>query len=274
MPSLHVSGYDLAYAEAGSGEPLVMVHGTLGDQRSMAPIMDRLAERYRAIALSLRHCWPGRWEEGGDFTIDRHVADVAGFIAALGEGPVRLFGHSRGGHIAFRVAERHPQHVRALVLAEPGGELDASLGGAPMGAGRQAAAFAQAAALIAAGDIDGGLRHVAEHTGGTGAFERVPEARKQAMRDNARTLLGQVHENRAPYARASAEAIRAPTLLLHGADTQPNFVAIVEALARAMTRAERVVIPAATHSMIAEQPAAVAETVLAFFADETMRKVA
>jgi len=266
MPSLRVNGYDIAYAEAGAGDPVLLIHGTLGDQRSFAPQMEPLGARFRVLALSMRHCWPGTWEEGGDFTIDRHVADVAGFIEALGAGPVRLVGHSRGGHIAFRVAERHPTLLRALVLAEPGGELDESLGGRPAATGRQAGAFAEAAALIAAGDIEGGLRRVAEHTGGPGAWERRPEARKAISRANARTLLGQVHERRAPYSRAAAESIRTPTLLLAGANTLPNFVANLDALERVMPNVRRGTIPNATHGLNNDNPAAFNAAVLEFFA--------
>ncbi len=266
MPSLTVDGYDIAYAEAGSGDPLLLIHGTLGDQRSFAAQMEPLGAQWRVMALSMRHCWPGRWEEGGDFTIDRHVADVAGVIAALGAGPVRLLGHSRGGHIAFRVAERHPALVRALVLAEPGGELDESLGAAPRGPGRQASAFAEAAALVAAGDEEAGLRRVAEHTGGPGAWDRRPEARKAVSRANARTLLGQIHEKRAPYSRAAAAAIQAPTLLMGGAQTQPQFTAILDALEGAIPGARRVTIPAATHGLTFEQPEAFNRAVLEFLA--------
>jgi pimeloyl-ACP methyl ester carboxylesterase len=267
MPSIAVDGTDIAYAEAGAGAPLLLIHGTLGDQRSFGPQMAPFGAHFHTMALSLRHCWPGAWPaRGGDFTIDRHVADVAGFIRALDRGPVRLLGHSRGGHIAFRVAERHPALVQALILAEPGGELDEGLGGMPGGSGRQAGAFAEAAALIAAGDIEAGLRRVAEHTGGPGAWERRPEARKAISRDNARTLLGQVAEQRAPYARTAAAAIAAPTLLLNGAETQPAFVTIVEALLGAIPDARRVVIPGATHGLLAEQPALVNAAVLEFLA--------
>ncbi|WP_165943551.1 alpha/beta fold hydrolase [Roseicella aquatilis] len=268
MPSITVDGTPLDYAESGAGEPLVLVHGTLGDQRYWAPQMATLGRHYRVLALSLRHCWPGRWPEGdepgGDFTIDRHVADVAGFLRALGAGPVRLVGHSRGGHIAFRVAERHPELVRALVLAEPGGELDESLGGRPGGSGAQAGAFAEGAALIGAGDIEGGLRRIAEHTGGPGAWERRSEARRAINRDNARTLLGQRHERRRPYSRAAAEAIPVPTLLVVGAETLPNFIANADALERHIPRCERVSIPRAAHSMSQDNPAGFDAAVLAF----------
>jgi pimeloyl-ACP methyl ester carboxylesterase len=266
MPSLTANGIEMHYAVSGpeGGPPLVMIHGTLGDQRSLAAQMEPLgAEGFRTMALSLRHCWPDSWREGGDFTIDTHVADVAAFIRALDDGPVALLGHSRGGHIAFRVAERHPDLVARLILAEPGGERDTSLGGEP-GAKGQASAFAAAAERIAAGDEEGGLRIVAEHTGGPGAWEKRPEARKALNRANARTLLGQIHEARKPYTRAQAEAIRAPTLLLLGAETRPAFTANVEALAGAIPRATTVVIPGATHGLLFEKPAEVNAAVVTF----------
>ncbi len=256
MRSVNINGTELHYAEAGvGGQPLLMVHGTLGDQRSFAAQMEPLAAAgLHVMALSMRHCWPGTWStDGGDFRIDTHVADVAAFIRALGKGPVALLGHSRGGHIAVRVAERHPDLLRALLLAEPGGELDESLGGKPAAAGN-ANAFTKAAELIAAGNEEGGLKVVAEHTGGPGAWERRPEDRKTVSRANARTMLGQQNEQRRPYSRATAAAILTPTLFLYGANTRPNFVANVEALADAISGSKVVVIPNATHGLPYENP--------------------
>jgi esterase len=263
MPTLTVDGYPIAYAEAGTGEPVVMIHGTLGDQRSWSAQMAPFGERFRAIAVSLRHCWPGQWEDGGDFTIARHTADIAGFIKALGAGKVRLVGHSRGGHIAFRVAQHHPDLLSALVLVEPGGELDESLGGAPP-AGKQASAFAKAAALIGEGKIEEGLTVVAEHTGGPGAWEKRSEARKEVNRANARTLLGQINEQRKPYARAEAQGIATPTLLIGGAQSQPQFGRILDALEPVIPNATRVTIARAAHSVQADNPADFNAAVLAF----------
>ncbi len=267
MPSLSVNGYDLAFAEAGAGDPVVFVHGTLNDQRYWEPQMAPFGANYRAIALSLRHYWPEHWDGvGDDFTIAQHVEDVAVFLAALGVGPVRLVGHSRGGHIAFRVAEQYPWLLRAVVLAEPGGEMDESLSGVPSAPGGQAGAFAVGAALVRAGDVEGGLRHVAERSGGPGAWEKRTEARRQMGRDNARTLLGQINEQRRPYSRASAEAIRTPTLLVGGANTQPNFIANLDAMERVIKGAQRVTIADAAHGMSADNPAAFNKAVLEFFA--------
>jgi esterase len=256
MTSLRINGTEIHYAEAGvGGQPLLMVHGTLGDQRSFAAQMEPLAEAgFHVMALSMRHSWPGNWPaDGGDFRIDTHVADVAGFIRAIGKGAVALLGHSRGGHIAVRVAERHPDLLRALILAEPGGELDESLGGKPAAAGN-ANAYTKAADLIAAGDEEGGLKVVAEHTGGPGAWERRPEDRKAVSRANARTMLGQRDEQRRPYSRETAAAIRTPSLFLYGANTRPHFVANVEALAGAISGSKVVMIPNATHGLPYENP--------------------
>ncbi|WP_431270305.1 alpha/beta fold hydrolase [Dankookia sp. P2] len=179
MSSMHVDGYELSYAESGAGEPVVLVHGTLGDQRYWAPQMASFGKHYRTLALSMRHCWPGTWpDQGGDFTIDRHVADVAAFIRGLGAGPVRLVGHSRGGHIAFRVAERHPELVRALVLAEPGGELDESLGGKPAAAG-------QAGASRRGRGTDRGGRHRGRAAADRRAYRRSRRLGKAQRRPQA-----------------------------------------------------------------------------------------
>lgn len=264
MPNITVDGYPLSYAEAGAGPPLLMIHGTLGDQRSWGAQMDAFGARHHAMALSMRHTWPGEWKDDGDFTIGRHTSDVAGFIAALGEGPVRLVGHSRGGHIAFRVAQHHPELISALVLLEPGGELDESFPGAPP-LGKQSAVFARAAALIGDGKDEEGLAIFAEHTGGPGAWEKRSEARKAVNRDNARTLLGQINEQRKPYARTEAQGIHIPTLLVGGANSQPQFGRILDALEANMPDARRVTIARAGHSVQAENPADFNAAVLEFF---------
>jgi pimeloyl-ACP methyl ester carboxylesterase len=49
------------------------------------------------------------------------------FLEKLEAGPVDVMGHSRGGHVSFRLAQRRPDLLRRLILAEPGGELDATL---------------------------------------------------------------------------------------------------------------------------------------------------
>ena len=133
MLQMRVNDTDMAYIALGAGTPLVCIHGSLGDFRSWNPVLGPLSRQHRVIVPSLRHFFPGTWDgqskENGSstYSIPQHTADVIAFIEGLKLGPVHLMGHSRGGHIAFRVASARPDLIKKLILAEPGGELDASL---------------------------------------------------------------------------------------------------------------------------------------------------
>ena len=104
----------------------------------------------------------------------QHVADTIGFIEALGVGPVDLMGHSRGGHIAFRMAQQRPDLLRRMVLAEPGGDLDASLAPSASAAPAMRSMATAAADRIMAGDIDGALAHFIDTIEGAGAWRALP----------------------------------------------------------------------------------------------------
>jgi pimeloyl-ACP methyl ester carboxylesterase len=192
MQMLHVNGTDMAYLELGQGRPLVCVHGSLCDFRIWSAVLGPLKQHHRVIAVSLRHFFPERWDGASDtYSIGQHVADVIAFIEELDTEPVDLMGHSRGGHIAFRVAQQRPDLLRRLVLAEPGGELDATLDPtAKPGPSPLAARIAASAEKIAAGDVEGGLKFFFDAIEGAGAWARVPAPSKQQLRDNAFTLIG------------------------------------------------------------------------------------
>src|ERR1700704_3303164 len=105
MQTLRVNGFDMAYLEVGQGPPLVCVHGSLCDFRVWSAVLGPLSRKHRVIAVSLRHFFPEHWDGVGDsYSIAQHVADMIAFIENLGAGPVDLMGHSRGGHVSFRVA--------------------------------------------------------------------------------------------------------------------------------------------------------------------------
>jgi len=84
------------------------------------------------------------------------------------------------------------------------------------------------------------------------------------FRDNARTLVGQIKEQRAPFARADAEAIRAPTLLMAGDRSPASFHRILDGLETAIRDVKRAVVPKASHSSNIDNPGAFARTVLTF----------
>jgi esterase len=161
MQTLRVNGYDMAYLEVGQGPPLICVHGKLGDFRTWSAVMGPLAKDYRVISVSLRHFFPEHWDGlGDDYRMSQHVADVIAFIEQIDPKPVNLMGHSRGGHISFRVAQQRPELLRKLVLAEPGGDLDATLDPSARPAAPSAigARIMASAAKVKAGDIEGALQ--------------------------------------------------------------------------------------------------------------------
>jgi pimeloyl-ACP methyl ester carboxylesterase len=269
MQTLTVNGYDMAYLEVGKGPPLVCVHGTLGDFRTWNAVLGPLSKKHRVIALSLRRFFPDHWDGiGNDYLMVQHVADVIGFIEKLDTGPVDLMGHSRGGHIGFRVAQARPDLLRKLVLAEPGGDLDPTLnratenpGFAPIGA-----RIPMAAEKIKSGDIEGALALFVDGIDGEGTWARLPAAAKQQLRDNIFTLIGQVGENRKPFARVEAEQIRTPTLLIGGGDTKGALSVIWRVLAEHIPGAKTAVIPGTRHWMFEQAPQKFCAAALEFLA--------
>lgn len=271
MQTLHVNGYDMAYLEAGEankGTPLVCVHGSLCDFRIWSAVLGPLTQKHRVIAVSLRHFFPDHWDGTGDtYSIAQHVDDVIAFIAQLDGQPVDLMGHSRGGHVCFRVAQRRPDLLRRLILAEPGGELDGTLdpdyqpGPSPL-----AARIAASAEVIAAGDIDGGLQIFMDALEGPGAWKRLPATPKQLLRDNATTLIGQMKDQRPPFSRADAEAIKTPTLFIGGANTKGVLPKVLHTLAAHVKGSRTETISGATHPMFEQAPQKYCELVLDFLA--------
>jgi len=266
MQTLHVNGYDMAYLEVGHGPTLVCVHGTLGDFRTWHAVIGPLSKKHRVISLSLRRFFPEHWDGvGSDYRMAQHVADVVAFIERLGAGPVDLMGHSRGGHIGFRVAQQRPDLLRRLVLAEPGGDLDGTLDpAATPGPSLRTSRVAVATEKIAAGDIDGGLAIFVDTIDGEGAWERLPAAPRQQLRDNALTLIGQAGEDRKPFARSEAQSIATPTLLIGGGDTQGALSTIWRVLAQHIPGARTAVIPDTRHWMFDRAPQKYCAIVLDF----------
>ena len=271
MQTLPVNGFDMAYLDVGqsAGPPLICVHGSLCDFRIWSAVLGPLSNKHRVIAPSLRHFFPAHWDGVGDtYSIAQHVDDVIIFIEQLDAGPVDLMGHSRGGHISFRAAQRRPDLLRRLILAEPGGELDATLDPAHMpGPSPLAARIAASAAVIAEGNIDGGLELFMDGLEGPGAWRRLPATPKQLLRDNATTLIGQTRDARPPFSRADAEAIRTPTLFIGGANTKGTLPLVLRALAANVKGSRTEMIPGTTHPMFEQAPQKYCEIVLAFLAE-------
>jgi pimeloyl-ACP methyl ester carboxylesterase len=116
---LTIRGTRIHVLEAGSGAPLVFLHGA-GDLGAWTPALDALAGHFTVI----RPDHPGFNASGDDDSIDS-VHDLAfrylDLLDALGLGRVILAGSSLGGWLAADLATIEPQRVSRLILIAPAG---------------------------------------------------------------------------------------------------------------------------------------------------------
>lgn len=227
-----VNGYPLAYVEAGTGLPaLLLVHGSINDYRSFGEQMGPLSDCARTIAVSLRHAYPERWDgRGDDFTVEQHAADLAAFIAAQGHGPMHVLGHSRGGAVALELALAHPRAVRTLILADPGGLeslLPPSADGEAM-ARQSSEMFARLRDNLARGDAEAALERFVEDLNGPGAWARRTPEQRQAMLDNVG--IGPACAQRPAFTRTQIASLALPILPVTGADSPPRYRLMLDAM--------------------------------------------
>ncbi len=260
-----VNDYDMAYVEQGQGIPIVMIHGSLNDYRAFGAQMGPLGAKYRALAVSLRHYYPERWDgKSAGFSERQHAADVAAFIKSLNAGPAYVIGHSRGGIIASLVARTYPESVRALVLADPA--LNRMLGATDPGAARRQSQINKALEILDTGDIEGGLQFFIDGAAGPGAWKARAELERQMSRDNAWTLRGDQPSTQEPFDCRDAGEIAVPILLVNGEQSPAIFRKILDVLAPCLKRSERIVIPNASHPMNRMNAVAFNKAVMDFFA--------
>ncbi len=117
-----VGGMHSQYLEAGSGPPLLLLHGHEQSATSWRWVIPALARTHRVLALSL----PGHGETalaaGDDVAGPDQARFVTAFLDALGvDSPLDLVGHSAGGALALRVAVADPQRSHTLTLVDSAG---------------------------------------------------------------------------------------------------------------------------------------------------------
>jgi pimeloyl-ACP methyl ester carboxylesterase len=107
----------IRYREAGSGEPIVLVHGLLTNGELWREVIPRLAADFRVIAAD----WPLGSHEiplaaGAELSPPALARIIADFLAALELDGVTLVGNDTGGAICQLVAVSHPERLARLVL--------------------------------------------------------------------------------------------------------------------------------------------------------------
>ena len=113
-----VGPHAIHYLEAGTGEPVIMIHGWLCWGAYWKKVMPLVADRYRVIAPDLLGHGISDKPLGEDvsYGTDAQAERIIAFMDALGIDRAYVVGHSMGGEIAAKVALAAPERVRGLVL--------------------------------------------------------------------------------------------------------------------------------------------------------------
>jgi pimeloyl-ACP methyl ester carboxylesterase len=251
------AGVELAYEEAGSGDPLVLVHGTA----SMRSIWDEVAELVAREFRTIRYDRRG-WGESGEpegyvrATLEEHGDDLIALLRGLDAAPAFLCGHSLGAMACLDVIVREPALVRGAVLVEPP-MLWLSERGAEATSALRAAIEEDTARYGSAGAFGAFVRQVC----GPQTLDVVGRERAEAPLAFPRALaadLGAVNEwSVQPRALRSIET---PVVMVAGTHTPAAYREPAIALAR-MIPGARLVEAESGHLVPNEQPATVADAI-------------
>lgn len=118
---VQTNGYKTHYLKAGSGEPLILIHGggagadCLGNWRDCIPLF---AQRMAVHAPDMVGFGHSDCPDPANFAYDTdaRVEQMIAFIEALGLGSAHIVGNSMGGATALGVAMKRPDLVKNLVL--------------------------------------------------------------------------------------------------------------------------------------------------------------
>jgi pimeloyl-ACP methyl ester carboxylesterase len=260
-----LSGVELAYEIAGSGDPLVLIHaGVWADFFAPLAAEAVLVERFRV----LRYHRPGYGESpalDGPVSISDHAAHCAALLDELELGPAHVVGHSSSAMMALQLALERPDAVASLSL------LDSAR---PAPASDRQAAFVREVALptierYQSGDRVGAVDFWMQGVCGPeylAPLERaLPGAVEQAMAD-ADSFLGQELPAVMEWQFTADDAARVtqPALVVVGERSHPVFHERAQLLVEWLPNAEPFTLAGATHLLHVERPAEMGEALAGF----------
>ena len=110
----------LAYLDEGQGDVVLMVHGNMSSSVHYGPLIDRIKDKYRCVAVDLRGFGDSSYNERFD-TLEELADDVALFIDALELGSVYLIGWSNGGGVSLKLCAKYTEKINKFFDIEGAG---------------------------------------------------------------------------------------------------------------------------------------------------------
>jgi pimeloyl-ACP methyl ester carboxylesterase len=117
---IDLHGRRVIYRVAGSGPPVVLIHGMLNSSSHWRAVALNLAREHTVVAPDLI----GHGDSAaprGDYSLGAHAASIRDLLAAIGIERATIVGHSLGGGVAMQFFYQFPQRVQRLALISSGG---------------------------------------------------------------------------------------------------------------------------------------------------------
>ena len=220
MQRVAAAGFTIAYARAGHGPPLLLLHGGASDAGEWRAAAAALAADHDAVAWDAPGCG-GSSDPPAHFSLPGYADVLAAFMTAVGLRDAHVAGLSFGGGLAIQLAERHPRRVRSLVLVS---------------------AYAGWAGSLPPAEVRARRRTVAEEL-------RHPEPGVRPVA--AMTMLDAFAQ---ADLRDALPGIRVPTLVVHGSEDVRAPRPVAEALRDGIPGARMVVLQGAGHVCTIDAP--------------------
>lgn len=262
-----VNGLDgqtrLYWESAGTGDPVLLIHGLGLSGGAWWRTVDALAPTMRVITFD--HRGVGQSESlTYTYTTEAMADDVVSILDDLAIDRVHVYGFSLGGMVAQQVALRHPERVQSLVLGgtHSGGRRAAVPDSEVMAFFRKRATMQAEQAAWASVPYNYGLRSQAEQA------ERIAEDIERRLQNpfNERAYRAQLLAALMHNCYGRLDRIRAPTLVVHGACDRIIPVANAHMTAERVPGAQLKILEDAGHLYPTEEPA-VDHEIGTFFAE-------
>jgi len=120
--TVQIDGLSIFYREAGpkTARTILLLHGLPSSSRMFEPLLGRLSDSYRLVALDYPGFGHSDWPDPKAFayTFDHLAEIVNGFTEALGLSRYALYMQDYGGPVGFRMASAHPDRIEALIVQD------------------------------------------------------------------------------------------------------------------------------------------------------------
>lgn len=118
---VEIDGMQVHYRDEGSGDPIILLHGTAASLHTWDDWTEDLKKTHRVIRMDLPAFGLTGANSTGDYSSANYLQFVDAFVLRLKLNKFRLGGNSLGGKIAWHYALEHPHKVEELILVDPSG---------------------------------------------------------------------------------------------------------------------------------------------------------